>query len=305
MLTEDPKLETRLIMAPEAGAAARRGTPAPQGDGSLEPWIDLSGQEYGCCFEDEEGYHVCIYGVGTFDFAPEATEVSGAAEPGVTPGAFRDTFCREVLPYVLQRCSWEVLHASGLVVAGAGVALCGDSERGKSTLAAGWDRRGGAVYADDAIPFRVEGGRVPLQRIPFRIRPRPSALPSSGAAAEIPDRASGEARWAEGEEVGAAPDPAFLRAVYLLDRRPEGDGPVLFEPVSPAEAVFTLLNQAYCLTLRDRARNRRMVETYLALADAVPTFRLSYPTGLDHVDTILDQLTAHGGRHRIGADGDR
>jgi hypothetical protein len=305
MLTEDPKRATRLVLAPQAEATACRGAAALKSDGLLEPWIDLSGQEFGYCLQGEEGYHVCIYGVGTFDFAPDATEVSGAAAQGVSPRAFHDAYCREVLPYVLQRCSWEVLHASGLVVAGAGVALCGDSERGKSTLAAGWDRRGGGVFADDAIPFRVECGRVPIQVIPFRIRPRPSALPFSGAAVEIPDRGPGEAGGAAGGEAGAVSDPALLHAIYLLDRRPDEDGPVLFEPVSPSEAVFTLLNQAYCLTLRDRARNRRMVETYLALADAVPTFRLSYPTGLDRVDAILDQLTAHVARHRIGATGDR
>jgi hypothetical protein len=301
MLTEEPNRATRLILAPEEGAADHPEVAPPKGDGWLEPWIDLSGQEYGCCLQDEEGFHVCIYGVGAFDFAPDATEVRGTAAPGISPASFHDTYCREVLPYVLQRCSWEVLHASGLVVAGAGVALCGDSERGKSTLASGWDRRGGGVFADDAIPFRVERGRAPIQVIPFRLRPRTSVLPISEAAVETPDRGSGEA----GGEAGAVADPVFLHAIYLLDRRPDADGPVLFEPAPPTEAVFALLNQAYCLTLRDRDRNRRMVETYLALADAVPAFRLSYPTGLDRVDAILDQLAAHVARHRIGAAGDR
>src|SRR5947209_8414922 len=186
MLTEDPKLPARLILAPDAVAAAHCRTTPPAGDSLLEPWIDLAGHEYGYCFEGKEGYHVRIHGLGTFDFTGDSPEVRGATEPGVAAGTFRDAFCREVLPYVLQRHSWEVLHASGLVVAGACVALCGDSELGKSTLAYAWHRRGGGVYADDAIPFRVEGEKVPIQPIPFRLRPRLSALPFFGAPEETP-----------------------------------------------------------------------------------------------------------------------
>ena len=102
----------------------------------------------------------------------------------------------------------------------------------------------------------------------------------------------------------AHPEPALngelLRAIYLLERRrdeaPPASGypPVLLERTAPEEALFALLQQAICLTLKDRARNRHMMESYMALANAVPTFRLSYPTGLGYVDTILDRLTLHG-----------
>jgi hypothetical protein len=65
------------------------------------------------------------------------------------------------------------------------------------------------------------------------------------------------------------------------------------EPVAPADALDALLQQAYWLTLRDRRRNRRMVEQYMALANAVPAFRLSYPSNVGRVEAILLRLSAH------------
>jgi hypothetical protein len=288
MSTEDRKLAIDLVIEPD-GAATPRGVAAPQqGGASLEPWTDAGGRDYGYCYQEGDAYWVRIHGVGSFTFSRSSGQVRGAPEPGVSPDLFRDAFWREVVPFILQRHSWEVLHASGLVVAGVPVALCGNSEMGKSTLAHAWRRRGGRIYADDAIPFRVEDGSVSIDSIPFQVRLRPAAR----RYFEVSNVHPKEIR--DGTDRPSACDRSGLQIIYLLERRRgEKDGPVRLETVCPAAALPALLHQAYCLTLRDRTRNCAMVATYMALVNRVPTFRLSYPTGLTYVEEILDRITVH------------
>jgi hypothetical protein len=180
-----------------------------------------------------------------------------------------------------------VLHANGLIVAGAHVALCGSSRMGKSTLAYAWRQRGGQVYADDAVPFRVEAGAVFAHSLPFRIRPRRGARdffgpspPASSSSIKNPQPAT-----------GVSPGP--LRTIYLLDRRTDDTGPVELRAVRPDEALPVLLGQSFYLHLRDPNRNRDMIANYAALVTAVPVYQLSYPTGLNHVGATLDRIALH------------
>ena len=85
-----------------------------------------------------------------------------------------------------------------------------------------------------------------------------------------------------------------LRAIYLLNRRTdEESGLVQIELVRPPEALSPLLSHSFHLHLRDRNRNRDMIANYATLLARVPIYRLSYPTGLQHVAAILDQLSQH------------
>lgn len=282
MLKVDLTFPPSLIIAPDGAAVA-----APSGvDAEIEPCLDGNGNPYGFCSVSGDQGEVRIYGVGSFVFTRGSVEVRGTPDPGVTWEAFRMAFEREVLPLVLVHQSWEVLHASGLVVAGACIALCGSTQMGKSTLAYAWRRRGGSVYADDAIPFQTTGGLPRVQALPFQIRLRPPSRQYYGVPNEALQRSGAGCPPWEGSGI--------LRSIYLLDRRLQGaGGTVELEPLPPAAALPALLGQAYCLTLRDRCRSRQMLDHYLTLVNAVPAFRLSYPTGLDHVEMILDRIEEH------------
>src|SRR5688500_9196009 len=178
----------------------------------IEPWIDPTGRDYGYCYENGDTYTIQIHGAGRFAFGRQSTEVRGTPQAGVEPEAFRDVFCREIVPFVLQRHSWEVLHASGLVVEGWGVALCGNSQMGKSTLAHAWHRRVSGIYADDAIPFRLEGPSIRIGSAPFRIRLRPPSRRYFEAAGK-------QGTVAPPEPPGPSLPPApYLKVIYLLDR---------------------------------------------------------------------------------------
>jgi hypothetical protein len=290
MPMQDRHLPLRLVIEP-TGPAARPGAAGPAtASAVVEPWIDATGREFGYCRVEGDGYHVCLYDFGSFTFTRHSTAVRGAPERGVALDAFYALFWREIAPCVLQQHSWEILHASGLVVGGACIALCGNSQMGKSTLAHAWRRRGGCVYADESIPFRVRERSVAIGPLPFWIRLRPASLRYfNGSEGSIDERS----QPLRAESPPAAVNGGVLRAIYLLDHRRDAEGSVRLEAIPPPEALPALLEQAICLTLRDRARNREMVETYITLADTLPTYCLSYPTGLHHVDAVLDRLADH------------
>jgi hypothetical protein len=286
MLTENWKIPISLTIEPESAAHLFDVAPVP-GDPSFEPWLDgETREEFACCYEDGDWYHIRLYGSGSFAFERHSTAVYGQPEPGVTADELQRDFSRKILPFVLQWHSWEVLHANGLVIASACVALCGGPRMGKSTLAHAWSCRGGMVFADDAVPFRVEGASITLSPIPFRIRARPPARDYFGALNRAADAGK------NGRHPAAVAD-APLQAIFLLDRRAEENGAIRIEPVAPPEALPAILKHSLCLHFRDRTRNAAMMAHYMALANGVPAFRLSYPTGLQHVGSILDRLTAH------------
>ena len=297
MLTDNWKIPISFVIEPASSDPAVAGVLPSPVDSSFEPWLDSdTREEFGCCYEDGDGYHICLYGSGSFAFDRRLSgPVRGIPEPGVTPEAFQHDFYRKALPFILQWHSWEVLHANGLVVSGACVALCGDSRMGKSTLAHAWSSRGGVVFADDTLPFRFEGSSISVSPIPFRIRARPPARDYFGALNEATspdaDRTHGAAT------VVGSP----LQAIYLLERCPEEDGPVQIALVPPQDALPEILRHALCLHLRDRTRNAAMMAHYLALADGVPAYRLSYPTGLGHVGAILDRLITHAAERHAGS----
>jgi hypothetical protein len=285
--TGNTRLPIQLVIQEEDSSAQSDEAVPSSTDPSLERWLDDTGCEIGFCYEDSQGYRLRLHGAGSFVFPRGSNMVRGTPNPGVAPGSFRRAFYRHVLPQILPYQSWEVLHASGLVVAGAGVALCGSPTMGKSTLAHAWQQRGGDVFADDAVPFRVEDSAVRVCPIPFRIRPRPpSDIPSEAGLAQV--------RRLKVQRLTALDPGLTLAAIYLLDRRlDDADDLLHLRPVAAPEALPPLLNQAFCLHLRDRARNRAMVEQYTDLVLRVPVFRLSYPTDPNHVGTILNRLEAH------------
>lgn len=282
-----------LIIASAGGVPLAAALPA-EAPFAYEPWADSAGRQLGHGFGDHWRYHVCLYELGSFVFSHDSPSVTGMPQPGVPMEAFEDAFRRWVLPAFLEWHGWEVLHAGGLVVGDSLVALCGDSEAGKSTLAHAWRQRGGRVFADDAVPFRMVDGAPWIKAIPFRIRLRPPSLRYFGVSA------AGASAFVYASQ-NQSEDVGVLRSICILERRQEERGDVLLQPIAPEFALPALLRRACSLTLSDRGRNRVMMESYIALVNAVSVFRLSYPTDLDCVETVLDRLAEHGSSQVAGS----
>jgi hypothetical protein len=199
-------------------------------------------------------------------------------EPGISVDEAADYFRRVVLPLLLQVQGLQSLHASAVVAAEGVVAFCGAAGRGKSTTVAALSARGFPVWADDVVAFWPDPPYLRSPRLP------PSTLRL------LPDAHRTFSATLGGSASRSASPSLPMAAVIELVRT---EGPPTLERLSPGAAVITLLEHAYCFTLDDVQTRRRLSEAHMALAGAVPIFRLGFAPGLDRIDPVLDLLVSH------------
>jgi hypothetical protein len=185
-----------------------------------------------------------------------------------------------IAAYVEQDAGLVCIHAAAAEIGGGLVALIGDTEAGKSSLAVQLVRLGFRSFGDDRLILRLATGGAGTDLgmalgMPLKLRlPLP---PESAAelgpwvaqriAAETP--ALVQLRLAPEEAAGFGAE-APLRAIVLLER---GAGPPeRLEPASSAAALQILLAQAYAPRLATGER----VAALGALAQRLPAYRLSF-----------------------------
>jgi hypothetical protein len=263
----------KLIIAdPEA-------MPPPALNPRAEVWRDNDGAvcAYGQVLGEEYWMH--LPRLASFRLSPVADEVTAVVPSGTSQELVFDAYRRSVLPMALQVRGREVLHASAVRTPQGVLALCGISETGKSTIAFGLSLRGHQLWADDAVAFEISSGEATVHSLPFEIRLRPAP-----------------ARWFEVDAVSPPKDLPFraetapLAAVCVLRRNDGAGSPVAVRRLSSAGAFAAVLAYAYCFTLQDLERKRRMMSHYLGLVATVPILDVCFETGLANVPAILDAI---------------
>jgi len=235
------------------------------------------------CHTIDGQHRVDVAGVGSFHFDALAATVTAHPRASIPCAVIQETYDRSVLPIVLQARETEVLHASAVRLRGV-VAFCGASGIGKSTLAFALSRRGHPLWADDAVAVGFPDSAAVAFPMSFeiRLRARAAAFFRVGrlpAAASLPGPPDGSA--------------APLGAVCVLSRGEENahdDRGVCLERLGPSEALPALLAHAYCFSLEDTDRKRRMVERYMLLAARVPVFALRFQPRFELLPRILDEV---------------
>ena len=264
----------------EAGGSIR--LPPDQVD-AVEIWRDNDGVPAAYGYAREGTYWIEYPGIGTFRFAAAGSTVDAVAAEQTSPERLRGAFRRAVLPLALQALGSEVLHASGVLTQNGGIALCGKSGAGKSTLAYGLQLRGYRAFADDAVVVDVSSTGARVSGIPFAIRLRYESSQHFGR------------EHRDGDEVAETDldfhdQPEPLAAIFALEPQRRSDTEVELTRLSPTAAFSIMLTHAYCFSLRDPERKRRMIDHYLDLVNRVPVFSVRYRSGLDQLRRMLDLI---------------
>lgn len=257
-------------------------------------WSDEAGEDvaFGATLG---GWHwLRIIGAGSYRF-PVDPDGHASLRVAVIPEAERpivlDSFYRTVVPLALQAYGREILHGSAVAIRGRVVALCAPRETGKSTIAFALQRRGAAAVADDSVVVSHDptdaGGEPLVQPLPFALRLR------AASAEHFASPSKAEVLVGSRQAATVSRERLPLAAVVLLERgegvrgveRP-GAGAIDLQRLSAAAAFSALLAQSFAFTMSDGERKRAMMTSFMSLARAVPVYRLAYPTGLEHLDTI-------------------
>jgi hypothetical protein len=252
--------------------------PPPALNPHAEVWRDNDGVvcAYGQVLGEEYWMH--LPRLASFRFSPRADEVTAVVPSGTSEELVLDAYRRSVLPMALQVGGREVLHASAIRTPRGVLTLCGISETGKSTMAFGLSRRGHELWADDAVAFEISSDGATVLSLPFAIRLRPESAEWFDVDAASPPSTT--------DHVETAP----LAGVCVLHRNDSAGSPVAVRRLSSAAAFAAVLTHAYCFTLEDRERKRRMMSHYLGLVATVPIFDVCFPSGLANLPVILDGI---------------
>ena len=279
-MTLAPARVPRLIVVEEAGSA--NGLDSPRVP--VQTWRDSDGTDLAHCHRDGDLHRVDVSGLASFSFNLGGEVVRATISRAASRDTVRLTYERMVAPLVLQALGTEVLHASAIHGPRGVVAFCGDSGAGKSTIAFGLGRRDYPMRADDAVAVEVSDALVSALALPFAIRLRPASARYFGCEPR-PARTRVMRDGDRPTSGGRAP----LAALCLLEQAVDVGG-VAIARLPPSSAFRRLLTHAYCFSLQDRARKRRMIERYLDLSARVPVFEVRFDTGLDRLVKILDAL---------------
>lgn len=219
-----------------------------------------------------------------------------ARAPSISTTRFNHTVMHSFIPHALTAMGYMFLHAACVEIGGRGVLIAGDGGRGKSTIAAGFSRRGLRVLSEDVVRVDVVGGK--LRAYPSysgsRLRSDSFML-----APQLQRKKSGR----------------FGLPKHRLDLSPSVANPRIDDsPVLVSDALFLVPGQSvsgrvelltHIGTLQHLlkhgliagAGNERFVQSWLpSMMDGLTAVRggtLSFRKSPEHFESLLDTIAMH------------
>jgi len=205
-----------------------------------------------------------------------------------------------VLAFWLEQHGQPVLHAAAVATPQGAIAFLADSGAGKSTLAAAFVRAGYPLLTDDNLVIRQQGAH--FWAVPgypqMRMWPE-TATYAVGDYAQLPRL------YPEGEKrrlrVGAdsfgqfCATPQRLAVCYLPERRDATIHGAAVEicPLSPAQALYALVQQAFLLEANQRLGDQQRRLTFWAqFVRQTPVKQLLYPEGFAGLAAVRQAILA-------------
>ena len=256
--------------------ATSRPVPALDGENASTTtvWRDLAGEVCAWAELSDGARWLHVPDVASYRLADDGTEVHALPDPSASPALVRTGYLRTVLPMAVQALGREVLHASAVRAPRGVVGFCAVSTTGKSTLAAELSRRGFELWADDALALDERADGIAALALPFESFVRGPVAPA--------------------DERRGTDEAAPLAAVCVLGRDGVADGGrwPRIRRLPPTDAFLGLLTHAYCYSLDDAERKRRMVAHYLRVAEQIPVYEVVFRPGLEHLPETIDGVVA-------------
>ncbi len=240
---------------------------------SVDCWRDNAGDVCAFTYAQGDQFVMDWPAVARYCFDVSGHSVRAWPRDGVPLASVERVHRRAVVPAALQRLGLETLHASAVRLSTGVVGFCGHAGAGKSTMAVACASAGAEQWADDTLVLEIGPTGVDAVPIAYDVALRQPSVAHFG------DRAAPVA------VVRASGDPAPLRALFLIDRSASVP---LIQPLDPTQALQALLPHACAFSMTDAARRRLMIEQYLALADVVPVYRLSYPSNFERLPDVVN-----------------
>ena len=236
-------------------------------------------------FAEPAGHLLWAQDCGRVLISPDGLEL--LCEPDPANEEWASILAAQALPLAATLRGLEVLHASGVVLAGRALLFAGPSGAGKSSLAAALARTGDSLLSDDVVALELNDRTLIAHPGSLALRLRENEkqrLQAEERAASNDRRDSIEPHHAD----RYAPAPAPLGGVFLLERSANEPAVERLEAVDPFELIASTFN----LSVRTPERLRRQLDVVSVIASSGLAHRLRVQPG---VDATL--LVAHVQKH--------
>jgi hypothetical protein len=228
-----------------------------------------------------------------------AERVWGTCLPPLTNEDVTSYLVGPVMGFVLRRRSILTLHASTAALGGQAVALCGESQAGKSTTAAALALRGIPVLCDDITPLYEEARRFQVEPGFPRVCLWPDAVERLfGGCDALPRLTSNWGKHFLPLDGGNAKFEARkkpLGAVYLLAPRTAEVSAPRIEEVGAREALMELVQNTYMNWLLDRNQRAAEFDALSKLVTQVPVRRIVPHADPGRIGELCDLIQADAG----------
>jgi hypothetical protein len=238
-----------------------------------------------------------VYGNEAIFFVDGTAErVWGTCLPPLTNEDVTNYLVGPVMGFVLRRRSVLALHASAVCISGQAVALCGESQAGKSTTAAALALRGIPVLCEDISPLIDQDGKFYVEPGYPRVCLWPDAVEELfGARDALPRLTSNWEKFflpLDGSNTRFEAQRRPLGAVYLLAPRAAESNAPRIEEVGPREALLELVQNTYMNWLLDRDQRAAEFDALSKLVTQVPVRRIVPHADPGRIGDLCDLILA-------------
>jgi hypothetical protein len=241
-----------------------------------------------------------VYGNEAIFFVDGTAErVWGTCLPPLTNEDVTNYLVGPVMGFVLRRRSILALHASAVSVSGQAVALCGESQAGKSMTAAALAMRGIPVLCEDITPLIAQDGRFHVEPGYPRVCLWPDAVEKLfGARDALPRLTPSWDKFflpLDGRNAKFEERRRVVCAVYFLAPRvAEADAPRI-EEVGAPEALLNLIQNTYMNWLLERDQRAAEFDAASRLVTQVPMRRIVPHADPVRIGELCDLILADAG----------
>ncbi len=260
---------------------------------------------------DNSPFTLTSYGAGEFFELAYGNEalffVDGAAKriwgtclPPLTDEDAATYLLGPVMGFVLRRRCILALHASAICIGGQAVALCGESQAGKSTMAAALALRGIPVLCEDITPLIEEHGRFHVEPGYPRVCLWPDTVEKLfGAEDALPQLTPTWEKFflpLDGRNAKFEKHRQDISAVYVFAPRvDEADAPRI-ETMSFREALLSLVQNTYMNWLLNREQRAAEFDALGKLVMQVPIRRIVPHLDPGRIGALCDLIVANAER---------
>jgi hypothetical protein len=291
------------------------------GDGLMAPDATLRTRHatnLGCdlrIYESESSYLLRWEGQCDFRITRNGASIEWQAMPGVAQGWVNSTLYGVVFSFVLHLRGIGNLHASAVSTPQGVIGFLADPGGGKSTLAASLAARGHPLVTDDVLALRKSGdGYVALPGFPYvSLSPAsagavvgrmdaavPQTTPEHAVVddgferpddSDIPGEPNdNKARVPVGSEWGSFEGaPKAVRALFLINRSRKATS-ISMERPPAMEIARKLLEHTSCLPFLPPEAVAGQFAFAADLSSRVDVFKLTYPTGFDQIEKVVERI---------------